>query len=605
MTGPSLTRRQKTSQSAAQPGAAPNGATLAREKRVLQKPVLENDWLSPRAAWAVAFALVAGVFAVYGPALNFQFVLDDHRFTGDPRLQSSGHVWEYFTSYVWAQVPGGPLSFYRPVFVLWLRLNHVVAGVSPWGWHLLSIAKHAFVAVLLGWLVWKLLHDRVAALLAGTLFAVHPAQTESVAWVTVPDPLMSAAVLGSLLLYLRYADRESAGDQSHAARAHKKSRKQSPGKAGAGSSAAWVIASATACLAALMAKETAVVLPAIFFATALIVPFGEAGREAVSEKGSGFRVRLVSASRRTLPFLAVTAIYLLLRVNALEGQLSPPTQHLPWSTVLLSWPATLWFYVKVLLWPIRPRAFADPTLVDSFSLRGVLFPALGVGCALALLVAACVWAWRKSRRDLPEQEVFGVERAMILGSFLLVLPILLTLNLNALNPGDFLHGRYAYLPLAGLMLLFATGWHLLGRNGRIVALSVAVFAAVAFSILTVKQESAWKDDLTVFTIAHQYAPHNLPVAENLVKAHVQVALGLDDEDRCDEAMPIFDDAIRQYPQDWFAWAGRGDCLVKLKDLPGAEQSLRRASELSHEPHVTEQWQQVRAMMGLSATTSPP
>ena len=122
--------------------------------------------------------------------------------------------------------------------------------------------------------------------------------------------------------------------------------------------------------------------------------------------------------------------------------------------------------------------------------------------------------------------------------------------------------------------------------------------AIAFTVLTVRQESAWKDDLTVFTVAHQNAPYNAPVAQNLVRAHVQVAIGLDEAGRCDQAAPIFEDAIRQYPQDWFAWAGLGECQFKLNDLPGAEQSLRRASELSHEPRVREEWQAVREKMGL-------
>ena len=176
MKTPSLNRQRKSS-----PSVAPAGA---------------EGLLSPLTACLLAVALVAGVFAIYSPALHFQFVLDDHRFVGDPRLQSPGHLGEYFTSYVWAQVPGGPLSFYRPLFVLWMRLNFILSGLSPWGWHLLSIVKHVAVAVLLGWLVWKLLRDRVAAFMAATLFALHPAQTESVAWVTVPDPLMSAAGTG-------------------------------------------------------------------------------------------------------------------------------------------------------------------------------------------------------------------------------------------------------------------------------------------------------------------------------------------------------------------------------------------------------------------------
>ena len=81
---------------------------------------------------------------------------------------------------------------------------------------------------------------------------------------------------------------------------------------------------------------------------------------------------------------------------------------------------------------------------------------------------------------------------------------------------------------------------------------------------------------------------------------MQIALSLDEAGRCDEAAPIFEQAIQQYPQDWFAWAGLGECLFKLNDLPRAERSLRRASELSHEPRVTEEWQQVRARMGLTS-----
>jgi hypothetical protein len=589
MKTPSLLRQQKPS-----PLAAPAGP---------------QELLSPVATYIVAAFLIAGVFAIYGPALNFQFILDDHRFVADPRLQSPGHLWEYFTSYAWEQVAGGPLCFYRPVFVLWLRLNFILGGASPWAWHLLSIAKHSLVAVLLGLLVWKLLRNRVAALIAGTLFALHPAQTESVAWVTVPDPLMSAAVLGTLLLYLRYADRVSAENQLQVGKFQKKSRRQIRDKS-TGNSAAhsvkWIIASVVACLAALMAKETAVVLPAVLFAMALVMGVVEPKSFNKPSRATGryteFRIQLFSALRQTLPFLAVTVVYLFMRIDALKGQISPATQHLPWSTVLLSWPATLWFYVKVLFWPVRSRAFADSIPADSFSLRGVVLPALGVCCAAIILAAGYAWAWRKARSDLPERAAAGVERALLLGTLILVLPILLVLNLNALNPSDFLHGRYTYLPLAGLMLLLATGWHL-ANKGRMVLLFAAVLVAVAFSVLTVKQESAWKDDLTVFTVAHQDAPHNAPVAQHLADTHVQAALALDEEDRCDEAMPMFEEVIQQYPQDWFAWAGRGECLFKLNDLPGAERSLHRASELSHEPRVTEQWQQLRVKMGLPS--APP
>ena len=78
----------------------------------------DAELLSPLVTWIVSSVVGAVVFAVYSPALSFQFILDDHRFVGDPRLQSAGHVWEYFTTYVWAQIPGGLVSFYRPFFIL-------------------------------------------------------------------------------------------------------------------------------------------------------------------------------------------------------------------------------------------------------------------------------------------------------------------------------------------------------------------------------------------------------------------------------------------------------------------------------------------------------
>ncbi|HZR57414.1 MAG TPA: tetratricopeptide repeat protein [Terriglobales bacterium] len=564
-------------------------------------PAIPGALFSSLSIGLATVALAVAVFVIYSPALNYQFVLDDHRFISDPRLQSPGHLWEYFTSYVWAQIPGGPLSFYRPFFVLWMRLNFILSGMSPWGWHLLSIAKHVSVAVLLGLLVWKLLQDRIAALIAGALFALHPAQTESVAWVTVPDPLMSAAVLGTLLLFLRYQE-HSEVKQLREEQLRKKSRKQIHSKSKNDFSVVWITASVITCLAALMAKETAIVLPVILFALALIVPFGKVGEDqAQGAKSLNSRTRAISAFRETLPFLCATVIYLFLRVNALKGQSIALTQHLPWSTVLLSWPATLWFYVKVLLWPVRSYAFADPSLTETFSLRNVFLPGLGVCCAVAILVTGCIWACRKAKRDLPDREAANVGRALLLGCFLLIFPILPALNLNALNPGDFLHGRYVYLPLTGLMLLAAIGWHLV-KKGRLFLLSAAALVAVVCGILTVSQESMWKDDLTIFTVAHQMAPHNDPVAKNLTRAHVQVALSLDDAGRCDEALPIFEQAIQQYPQDWYAWAGRGECFFKLDDMPRAEQSLHRAFELSREPRVNEEWQQVRARMGLSSSS---
>jgi tetratricopeptide (TPR) repeat protein len=87
------------------------------------------------------------------------------------------------------------------------------------------------------------------------------------------------------------------------------------------------------------------------------------------------------------------------------------------------------------------------------------------------------------------------------------------------------------------------------------------------------------------------------VAQNLANTSVQAALQLDEEGRCSEAIPVFEQVLKDYPEDWYAWAGLGDCFGQLKNLPKAEESLHRAADLSHNSKVIQQWQELRSQMG--------
>jgi tetratricopeptide (TPR) repeat protein len=472
-----------------------------------------------------------------------------------------------------------------------MRINFVLSALSPWGWHLLSISKHVVVAVLLGMLAWKLLQDSTFALVMATLFALHPAHTESVSWVTVPDPLMSAGLLGSLLCYLRYLDGNPRSPvQTLRKKTRKTDRKTRP------RSIAWLAASLAAYFAALLTKETAIVFPVVIIALYLCAKPSldlPKGRAQDANAGSSFS----GLARNLAPFICVTVLYLGMRFKALGSRLDVATQHLSWSTLTLSWPATLWFYLRVLLWPVRSYSFADPTLVHAFSLRGVLLPLLCVACATPVWSGTVFWGWTKARRDLEQDQARGVKMAFASGTLLLILPLLLTLNLNALNPDDFLHGRYTYLPVAGLMLLLSTFFRIAEKLRPFLLIAGGVLAIV-FAGLTFVQEKQWKDDATLFTIAHELAPRNGPVARHLADTHVQAALKLDEEGRCSEALPVFEKVTSDYPQDWYAWAGLGDCYVQLSDLVKAEESLHRAADISRDPRVIAHWQEMRAHMGL-------
>ncbi len=577
---------------------APNSSVSTRPQQAGadRQPGQQSD-ISSRVALVLALVLAAIVFAVYSRSLGFQFILDDHRFTADPRIQNADHVWDYFTSFVWAQFTGGPPSFYRPVFLFWMRLNFLLSALSPWGWHFLSIAKHVGVAALLGGLVWRLLHDRLAALVAAAFFALHPAQTESVSWITVPDPLMTAGILVSLLLYLAYVEPPPV-----AGIPRKKSRKSAVLESSQ-ASPLWLLGAAAAYFAALLAKETAIVFPVAIFVVGMLTPRKDEPAKSPSGPDSSFRQRVMRGLLHVLPFAVATIIYLMLRGNALDGKLTVVTQPLPWKTVVLSWPAIFWFYLRAIVWPIKPYSFADPMLIPTWSWSGVFIPLLKIGCFAAVLGGSLFWIWRSAKDLLSDRERWTFQMAVATGWLLLLLPLLPALNLNALNPGDFLHGRYTYLPLAGVALLLAVICHFAGRL-RIVAAAAIALLAVGFVPLTLAQQQQWKDDLTVFTIAHQIAPNNAPVARNLADARVSAALLLEDDGRCSEAIPVFEQASRDYPDDWYALAGLGYCYVQSNDLTKAEQFLHRAADLSHDSGIIQQWQELRTHMGLPVPVRP-
>jgi Flp pilus assembly protein TadD len=78
-------------------------------------------------------------------------------------------------------------------------------------------------------------------------------------------------------------------------------------------------------------------------------------------------------------------------------------------------------------------------------------------------------------------------------------------------------------------------------------------------------------------------------------------LELDQEGRCSEAIPVLEKVTNDYPQDWYAWAGLGDCYVQLNDPVKAEESLHRAADISRDSRVIEKWQELRAHMGVSSS----
>ncbi len=237
-----------------------------------------------------------------------------------------------------------PLNdLYAPLtYTLWALLAAVV-GPAPWAFHLTNVALHALDAVL----VFLLLKDLTGpgALAGALVFAVHPLQTETVAWASETKDLLAA--LGSLL----------------AMRWHLASRDR-PALA--------------AFVCALLAKPTAVVAPVLL----LVLDRGLRGRS--------WR----EGVRGLWPWFAGAGLFVLL-----GAAVQPAADRLRWVAPLWLRPAlaldALSFYVGKVLLPLRlvpDYGRTSQSVIASGALAWTWMP------ATALL--ATVWRFRRKRPAL-------------------------------------------------------------------------------------------------------------------------------------------------------------------------------------------------------------
>src|SRR5271167_576993 len=80
----------------------------------------------------------------YLRTLAFGFVYDDiPQILKNPAIQNWHYASQYFTSHVWAAIyPNSVGNYYRPLFLLWLRMNYALFGAAPAGWHAVSVLCH-------------------------------------------------------------------------------------------------------------------------------------------------------------------------------------------------------------------------------------------------------------------------------------------------------------------------------------------------------------------------------------------------------------------------------------------------------------------------------
>ena len=475
--------------------------------------------------------LCSAVYVLYAPALGFPFVYDDiFQIVQNDHLDSWHFLPIYFTQHAWSHVPGIEANFYRPLFLLWLRLNNLAFNHEPAGWHFTAILLHALAGLLVYQFALIVIRRRGPALLAAFLFLVHPVQVESVAWVSgATEPLAAVFFLGSLLCYLRWK------------RTYRR---------------VWVGASLAAFACALLAKETAAVLPGIVAAYELFL----SDNSAPAKESRAANLRRVVHT--LLPYAFLLAVYLVVRWHVLRGFGHVAATAMPLAISLRTLPWLLCFYLRLLIWPANLSVLYDAAWVTHFRQARLMVPLLVLLCLSALVL----WSgWRKQSR-----------RLIFLASWLLLtLAPALVIFCRAL-PAEGFHDRYLYLPSVAFAVTAGIGFDFwLARAkpiGRRIAVACGFLAVAVLALAARHQLPYWQSNYTLFERASTIAPKN-------EVANLNFAAELVRNRQYQQALLVSQRAVLNNPQSGRALGSAAAAAFYMADYRQAEFYYARAVEI--------------------------
>jgi len=511
--------------------------------------------------------------AAYAGSFSGGFVSDDvTAIAGNPLLHSLA------PSNLRAIVTSFDDANYIPLKVLSLALDYQLWGLDPAGYHAVNLAIHVINALLVYLLLLRLREPAGTALAVALLWAVHPAQVESVAWISERKNVLSTLFfLLGFLVYLRFSERPRARSYL-------------------------LLLALSVC--ALLTKVNTIVLPAIMVAY---------------EVGERFRLRGRDLAA-TVPLLAAGAFLAWVNLHgnpshgaayhggSLAVTMRTMTTVLPRYLALVVAPWQLSFYHAV---PLR-SSWLEPAV-----LTGLL--TLLVSTAIAVVLIA------RRRRGAFWIAWFFVTLAPMLN--LVPFPALMA-------------DRYLYIPLLAPLVLMtwgmrslATRFPLLGRSVPALA-AAAALACVGFTLARVPvfrsdvslwadwavrtpyitadrpygpkprpaelrilrdalarnsasaalhnniggiafEEGRLSDALTELTQAHRLDPQDPAIALNLGRVYLHAGEPA-------AAARALEDAVRLEPPSYFAWLNLGRAYLHLRDAPRARQALERARRMRPE-----------------------
>jgi Flp pilus assembly protein TadD len=432
--------------------------------------------------WRGTLALALAACLPYVNTLRNGFVYDDTRqILANPYLRSLRYLTSIFTTSVWSYRggAGGSSNYYRPAMHLLYFATYHVFGARAWGFHLVSLALHLAVTLLVFTVTRRMFYELSAgtasetttvkpatvAWVAALLFALHPIHSEAVDWIAAVTELELA--LFCLLAFWCFVKLPIGGWSAR-------------------------IGLCASFAMALLSKEQAMTLP-------LLATLYEHGYRPERQQTPGLQKAF-----RYAPFWLLTGLYLVLRTRALGSFAPVRALKLADYQIAASALALTGHYLAKLVWPAKLCAY----YVFHPAWNPLAPEVLAGAASLVLCAALFILLWRTARAAS-----FG-----IIWIFVTLAPVL---NASWM-PASVFAERYLYLPSVGFC--WVAGWagarvwtwvRDQGRVWRLAAAGAASALAVLCAARVIARNADWHDDLRLYTRTLALAPDAYYVHNNL------------------------------------------------------------------------------------------
>jgi len=475
---------------------------------------------------AICFILLI-CFAVFANSIGNQFVFDDsENIVTNQAITSLRNIPD-----ILGLTTGQPL--YRPVRTVSYTVDYFFSGLNPVGYHLFNIFYHGLASVFVYLIVLLLIGNARAAFFSAIIFAIHPIQTDSVTYLSGRRDILSGLFfLMGFYYFLKY--------------------RQEPRKK-------YIPVVSLCYVFAILSKEMAVTLPAIFFLYDFIRNLKE---------GTFFK-RIYSALRDV--FLQHKYVYVSLFSLAIVFTAFKVFYHNPSQAVgyyggsflnnMLTVSRVFTHYLQLLFFPFTLNAdYSYNAFPASHSLYG-----LSELLSLAILLAIFVCILKTLTLRNKYFAFCG------LWFFITLLPVS-----HIFPHHELLAEHYLYIPMFGFALMialtFEKAFSLWAKRTRLIYV-VFTTLVILLSLRSVTRNNDWKDDLTLWTKTVGTAPECARARNNLGRA-------LNNEGEPSKAVDQFQQAIRIRPNYAEAYCNMGVAYSLLGLKERVRTSFERAVEIN-------------------------